>query len=152
MQRSKFAAKREKGHIPQKDPHTLFLSQISFFKSISTEDSRVHEKMYKKHSGPKLASPNQFEPRPVNITPHILIKKHGPIIELIIPDLGQHYKWPNIKRRYGILFYYILIYYITLSYNIMTSVITTKVYRVCICQPNRVQYTDKCLLPHGQEL
>jgi hypothetical protein len=33
--------------------HTLFfLSHICFFKSISTQDSKIHERMDNKHSGP----------------------------------------------------------------------------------------------------
>jgi hypothetical protein len=72
-----------------------------FFKSISTQDSKIHQRLDKKHSGPSLASPKQFEPRSINITPHILIKICGPIIRLVFSDLGQHYKRPNIKRRHG---------------------------------------------------
>jgi hypothetical protein len=82
---------------------TYPFSKADFFsKSISTQDSKIHERMDKKHSGPILASPKQFDPRSVNITPHILIKQYGPIMRLTIFDLGEHYEWPYIKRRYGV--------------------------------------------------
>jgi hypothetical protein len=50
-------------HTVEGPTHPSSKSEISF-KSISTQDSKIHERMDKKLSGPILASPKEFEHYP----------------------------------------------------------------------------------------
>jgi hypothetical protein len=62
---------------------------IEFFPNcISTLDSKVHEIMEKKHSGPILVSTKEFEPMSVHIDSHnsvmiVLITIYCPIIRVL---------------------------------------------------------------------